>query len=116
MSSDCDHGQSLWAILSAFKECGISPLIAHKLSMSPIGDVSVLPLVKMNVHGKCDTNATFRVSDESGFIPERLFSLRRYSFVEEALKGFVGLPSGPLGPDCPTSAPTTWSVLFKFKR
>lgn len=116
MSSDCDHGQSLWAILSAFKECGISPLIAHKLSMSPIGDVSVLPLVKMNVHGKCDTNATFRVSDESGFIPERLFSLRRYSFVEEALKGLVGLPSGPLGPDCPTSAPTTWSVLFKFKR
>ena len=116
MSSDCDHGQSLWAILSAFKECGIIPLIAHKLSMSPIGDVSVLLLVETNVHGKCDINATFRASNESGFIPERVFSSRLYSFVEVVLKGLVGLPNGPLGPDCPTSAPTTWSVLLKFKR
>ena len=36
--------------------------------------------------------------------------------MEVALKGLVGLPNGPLGPDCPTSAPTTWSFLLKFKR
>ena len=77
----------------------------HELQ-SPSGDVSVLPLVKMNFHGKCDTNTTFWVSYESGFIPERLFSLKLY-FGEVALKGLVGLPDGPPGQGSPTPGPRT---------
>lgn len=75
----------------------------HELQ-SPSGDGRFWPRVKIIFHGKCHTDTTFWVSNESGLVPGRLFTFTLW-VGNIALTGRAGLADGPV----------TSSVLFKLK-